>query len=289
VTYSGPDSAAATVTVSCSDAAGNVAARTVTLQYDATPPTVSPAPSRPPDADGWYNHPFDLAFQGSDAVSGVDSCASASYSGPNAEAATLTGTCRDKAGNEAAPVSFGFKYDSTPPRLAKLSVQSLDKAVTMRWTASADVAEITIVRTRTGVGRAVTVYAGKPLTAFVDRHVQNGKRYTYLVAALDQAGNQVAGRAVAAPDAPLLAPRRGKRVHRATTLRWRPVPRASYYNVQLWRGRSKVLTTWPKGTKLRLDALPPGAYTWFVWPGRGPRAKHRYGALLGRSTFVVTG
>ena len=33
--------------------------------------------------------------------------------------------------------------------------------------------------------------------------------------------------------------------------------------------------------------LGPGTYTWYVWPGRGPRRAGRYGPLLGKSTFVV--
>jgi hypothetical protein len=72
-------------------------------------------------------------------------------------------------------------------------------------------------------------------------------------------------------------------------LRWRAVPHASYYNVQLWSGGRKVLTTWPSGPNLLLQHLHAGTYIWYVWPGFGPRSQHRYGLLLGRSTFVVTG
>ena len=38
---------------------------------------------------------------------------------------------------------------------------------------------------------------------------------------------------------------------------------------------------------LRLPRLASGPYTWFVWPGRGSRNAHRYGPLIGHSTFVV--
>ena len=95
-TYSGPDSSSATVNGTCVDNAGNVAApRSLTFPYDATPPSVSPSPARSADASGWFNHPVDVAFQGSDAVSGVDSCSSASYSGPDNGSASVGGTCRD--------------------------------------------------------------------------------------------------------------------------------------------------------------------------------------------------
>jgi hypothetical protein len=73
-------------------------------------------------------------------------------------------------------------------------------------------------------------------------------------------------------------------------LRWRAVRRASYYNVQVWRGsRRKVVTAWPRGTSYRVRRLRPGRYTWYVYPGFGGRAAARYGRLLGTGTFVVRG
>lgn len=39
-----------------------------------------------------------------------------------------------------------------------------------------------------------------------------------------------------------------------------------------------------RGETHRLEA---GGYTWYVWPGRGPRRLGRYGPLIGKSTFVV--
>ena len=67
------------------------------------------------------------------------------------------------------------------------------------------------------------------------------------------------------------------------------MPKASYYNVQVWLDGKKRLTLWPAVPSLHLTNLPRGNYTWFVWPGVGPRSQHRYGALLGKSTFVATG
>lgn len=57
--------------------------------------------------------------------------------------------------------------------------------------------------------------------------------------------------------------------------------------MQLWLKGRKVLTTWPSGTSVRLPALQPGTYTWFLWPGMGARTQNRYGPLIGKSTFVV--
>jgi hypothetical protein len=69
--------------------------------------------------------------------------------------------------------------------------------------------------------------------------------------------------------------------------------------VQLFRGTTKVLSTWPVRAHLRLRPawryagvrrrLAPGIYRWFVWPGFGRRARKHYGALIGTRRFVVVG
>ena len=118
VTYTGPDSASASVGGTCTDRAGNVSApRTLSFQYDATPPNVMPAPARAADTNDWYNHAVDVTFQGTDPVSGIDSCTSGTYSGPDNGSASVSGTCRDKAGNTGT-ASFALHYDSTPPAVA---------------------------------------------------------------------------------------------------------------------------------------------------------------------------
>lgn len=287
-TYSGPDNGSASVVGTCRDKAGNTSSASFPLRYDATPPTApSGAPDRPPDSNGWYNHRLTVAFSASDATSGIASCDAPSYEKPNEATAALTGRCRDNAGNVSAEGSFPFKFDSTPPKLAKVAFSALDHAVTMTWSASADVATITIVRT--GGGARATVYNGKRVKTFTDKTARNGNRYTYAVAAFDEAGNESLAKGVVTPSAPLLAPRAAAHVRGGTTLRWRAVPHATYYNVQLWLRGAKILTKWPSGTSFHVPQLRAGRYTWLVWPGLGARAKHRYGPLIGKSTFVVTG
>jgi hypothetical protein len=80
-------------------------------------------------------------------------------------------------------------------------------------------------------------------------------------------------------------------------LRWTPVRRARYYNVQLFRGGRKVLSVWPARPLYQLkkswsfrgkrQRLVPGHYHWIVWPGFGPRSKTNYGKQIGRSAFEV--
>ncbi len=121
-----------------------------------------------------------------------------------------------------------------------------------------------------------------------------------MIVALDKAGNTSQSVVVSATPAALLlaSPRPGAKVVKPPTLRWAPVRSAQYFNVQLYRGGKKILSAWPTTTRLTLKArwsydkrkytLKPGTYTWYVWPGVGPRAAAVYGTLLGKSSFTVT-
>lgn len=75
------------------------------------------------------------------------------------------------------------------------------------------------------------------------------------------------------------------------TLRWGRTAGADYHNVQVFRGKRRVLNSWTRGTALRAPegALKQGrTYVWTVFPGFGRRSAARYGPAIGRSTFEVT-
>ena len=135
--------------------------------------------------------------------------------------------------------------------------------------------------------------------SFTDTRLRNGHRYRYVVTLIDQAGNRSAAVTSAVPtDSPLLLPANGARLSSAPMLVWKPVKRARYYNAQLLRGQRKVLSRWPRTTRLqlherwrfqgRVHRLVRGHYCWYVWPGFGPRSKRDYGRQLGKSCFTVT-
>jgi hypothetical protein len=249
---------------------------------------------RPPDANGWYNRPVKLAVGGHDALSGVAGCTSSPYGGPDAAAATLAGACTDGAGN-AATVTMPIRYDATAPKLRAVRTAFGNRAVTLTWTVSADTAAVVLRRKDGAKGAERTVYSGTG-RSFTDRNLTNGRRYRYTVVGVDQAGNTASANAVAVPRA-LFAPLDGARLRSPPLLRWASVAKAGYYNVQLFRGRTKVLSIWPGSSSLRLRGswryagrrvrLAPGRYRWYVFPGFGPRAQNRYGSLLGASTFRI--
>ena len=294
-TYSGGDNASAGLSGTCTDVAGNSASTSLGFKYDATPPTVTAAPDRKPDARGWYRKPVTVSFAGADVTSGMAACtAPTRYAGPDLPKVAVVGSCQDAAGNRSE-IGHTFPYDATAPKLAKAKAE-LDKGVArVRWEKAADVVRVELVRTPGVNGaRRTVVYQGTGAT-FTDRTVREGVRYRYDISVADVAGN-VAGRAVTAlARAPLYSPSAGAVVRTPPVLRWQPAAGAAFYNVQLFRNGVKVLSTWPRRPMLRLgrtwryagrqQRLDSGRYRWYVWGARGTRERPVYGRPLGTSSF----
>jgi hypothetical protein len=300
VTYSGPDSGSVSVRGTCRDHAGNVsAAGSFALNFDATAPAVTgAAPDRGPDSGGWYRRPVRVGFSGTDAVSGVESCSTVTYGGPDSGTASVSGTCRDRAGNVSAAGSFALKFDASAPALAKVAVRTRSHRAVLRWKRLPPWEVVTIRRSPgRRKARQTTVYQGRGKT-FTDRSLRNGVTYRYLVVASDPASNTATKTVKALPKGPLRAPAEEARVTAPPLLQWVKVRRAAFYNVQLFRNGKKILSAWPAQPRLRLrktwlwngrrQRLVPATYRWFVWPAYKRRGKVRYGKPLGHSDFVVT-
>ena len=297
--YGGADGSSVSVTGTCTDVAGNTSSMAVSFKYDATPPTVSPSVERPPDGKGWYRKPVTVSFAGTDLTSGIAACtAPTRYAGPDQPKAAVVGSCRDEAGN-SAEAGQSFQYDATAPALAKTEAK-IDKGVArIGWDRAGDVVEVELLRSPGINGaKSTIVYQGKG-AAFVDKTVKAGIRYRYDISVEDVAGNVTtkAVTATAGKAAALYAPAAGTVVSAPPLLRWKPVAKATFYNVQLYRNGVKVLSTWPGSPRLRLSKtwtyggkkqrFGPGSYRWYVWGARGTRAKPVYGGVLGSSTFTV--
>jgi len=164
--------------------------------------------------------------------------------------------------------------------------------------ADPDLDHVVVMRSRSTRGGARSVvYTGRG-TGYTDKRFQNGAYYRYVVVTYYQAGKSSPGvRVVVPPSVLLRSPRNGGVVTGPPLLLWSGVPRASYYNVQVYRGSQKLLSAWPAKARLGLRSkwayqghtfrLQKGAYRWWVWPAFGPRSKAAYGQLLGTGTFVV--
>jgi hypothetical protein len=297
-TYSGPDSGDAKITGSCTDGAGNTGSTTLSIHYDAAAPTVTPQVERPPDANGWYNHPVKVAFAGQDGGSGVAECSPpVTYAGPDGNPAKLVGQCRDAVGHLSAPVQVELRYDHTKPARPVVKARRTARGISVSWTAPADVVRTVVERAPGGKGKKpAVVFSGKGIR-LLDRKARSPSRYWYEVRVYDEAGNVATRTLAVRPSGGILFPLGGAVLRKAPLVRWAPVAKARFYNVQLWRGKQKLLTTWPKETQLRLrdtwrfrgrrQQLRDGKYQVFVWPAFGTLASPRYGKLVGRTDFVV--
>jgi hypothetical protein len=192
--------------------------------------------------------------------------------------------------------------DLTPPGdVTNVRATPGNHRVTLDWrTPAKDVATVEVRVSNSSGGGERVVYRGAGARAVAEK-LRNDEQYRFVLVTLDESGNRSKGVVVVAvPKALLLAaPKPGAKVRTPPLLRWVPITGVRYYNVQLYRGKAKLLSAWPGGSKLQLKrswtfertkrTLGPGTYTWYVWPGLGPRSEARYGPMLGKSTFVVAG
>ena len=262
------------------------------VSIDKTPPTASGQPARPPDANGWYNHPVGVSFTGSDATSRVAGCSSTTYSGPDSGNASVAGTCTDNAGN-VGHAAYGLAYDATPPTLAKVTVKHGNRSVLLGWTASPDTQVVQVTRSQ-GSSSSKVIYRGTA-RAFRDKRLRPGAKYRYMVTAFDPAANPATKALTVTATGRLTNPVPGEHVSSPPRLAWLPVKRATYYNVQLIRGKV-IFSAWPKRASLKLPRswvyqghryrLRSGVYRWYVWPGFGRLSRAKYGRMVGGSSFV---
>ncbi len=307
------------VTCRASDSRGNSGTATFSIDIVDTTPPVLTAPARiVVSSHGGESVPtataaiagFLAGASASDIVDGVVKVTNDAPGGFAVGTTTVTFTARDMAGNSVTAkstvtvtresVAAAKPLDRAPPdNVRGLSAKSSDRMVTLIWRRprAGDFDHVVVSRSTRGSPER-RVYAG-PALRYADRNLKNGVDYRYVVVSYDRAGNRAAGIAiVAAPKLEMLiGPPDAARVTRAPLLRWRSVAGATYYNVQLFRGRKKILTAWPVRTQLRLSAswlygghlehLTPGLYHWYVFPGMGPRSASRYGPALGPSTFSL--
>jgi len=288
------------------DALGNVGAASYTWTIETRAPTaaLTSAPSglsNSSAASFAFSADEPSSFECSLDNRGFEPCSSpATYHGLGDGQHAFNVRAIDAVGNVSPAVSRAWTIDTTAPETSLASVpNSATTATSATFAFSASEAGWFECR----LDGAPFALCGSPKS-----YGDLGKGdHRFEVRAIDAAGNadatpalhawKIEAPARAISSSALLAPRGGARVTKLPLLRWRPVARARYYNVQVFRGKQKVLSVWPTRTRLQLRArwkfagrvrrLTPGAYRWYVWPGFGVPSARNYGQLLGQSTFVV--
>ncbi|HET7759005.1 MAG TPA: Ig-like domain-containing protein [Gaiellaceae bacterium] len=316
--YTGLGDGSHTFSVRTVSTGGSASAAT---EYTWTIDTVAPETaiaSGPPASSGSATATFGFtsteagsAFFCSLDAAGFTPCTSpTTYTGLGNGAHTFRVQAVDAAGNtDATPATATWtvvgvgpaSIDRTPPaNVGRLRRRVAYGRLQLRWTKppDADFDHVAVyVSTNAKTAPRKLVYSGTA-PSYHDHRFKNGGYHRYLVVSYDHAKNASRGSdAIVPPSALLQAPRNGSALRRPPTFRWAPVRGASFYNVQLFRRGSKVLSAWPKKPHQSLTrrwtylgrrhALRPGTYVWYVWPGFGPERKSRYGQLLGQGTFRV--
>ena len=309
------------VICSATDSAGRSSAASFRITVvDRTPPILTVPGSLVVSSNGAASVPatrVDIAafLSSASAVDGIDGTVAVTTNAPKTFAlgtATVTFRAVDLSGNVAtATATLTIVAGAAPTQpvtdrvaphdVKRVQFEVSDHTVALTWAPSGDkdADHVAVYRSRAD-GKALSVIGTTKLNRFTNGGLTDGETYRYVIVQYDHAGNRSAGVAViAVPRAlSLVRPLLGATVRGAPVLlMWVPALRATYYNVQLFRGKQKVFTSWPTRNRVTLGAswpfgkatmtLRPGQYTWFVWPGFGRYKDRRYGALLGQSTFVV--
>ncbi len=138
VTTDGRDQAAPGTAV---DNAGNTQLDDAKVSIDTVKPTITGAPDRDPNTNGWYAGNVTVGFTCSDALSGIAACSSPTTLGEGA-AQNATGTAIDAAGNSDSATVGPINIDKTAPTLSGVATTDPNGAgwykgdVTIKWTAA---------------------------------------------------------------------------------------------------------------------------------------------------------
>ena len=147
---------------------------------------------------------------------------------------------------------MSFKFDATAPTAPAVKILAGGGTVTLEWPSAAGAASYEILREVPAKhGRASLLWHGTG-RRFVDHSVKNGTRYRYVVRARDQAGNTAEKRVDVTPLLPVFAPAPGTVTKVAPLFAEVADPKAQFYNVQVYRGRTKVLSRWPTTGPFRI-------------------------------------
>lgn len=209
-------------------------------------------------------------------------------------------TATDWAGHKAAK-TFTVTVANTiaPATVSNFSAKGENGRVRLRWAKPTewDFARVIVSRTAHGKSNWRRVFRSSTARSFVDRNVTNDRLYDYRVVSVDTAGNTSPRAVRTARPSAFLAPAWEAELSGPPVLRWAATRGAGYYNVQLWRGKRKVLSRWPTRARFALPTawrfqgrrytLEPGTYFAYAWPGIGSKSAGRYGRLIGSTKFVI--
>ncbi len=111
------DTAGQTLTCSATSL-GGTNSQSVTIERDATPPTIGGSAAPTPNGNGWNNTHVDVSFICADNLSGLASCGPDQTVSSEGAGQSATGTAVDQAGNSASATISGINIDTTAPTVS---------------------------------------------------------------------------------------------------------------------------------------------------------------------------
>jgi len=129
------------VTGTAVDNADNSETDPASVSIDKTAPTISAAPDRAANSNGWYNNDVTITYTCADALSGIAGCPGTQTFVEGA-GQTAEGTATDAAGNSVSTSVPGINVDKTAPSLAGAPASGPNSNgwyngnVTIHWTCS---------------------------------------------------------------------------------------------------------------------------------------------------------
>jgi hypothetical protein len=193
-----------------------------------------------------------------------------------------------------------WTVDTTPP-LAVLGLRTRfgNGWIKLLWNlpTDADYSRVGIWRRRVGGTSWRLIGTRRGRSTFLDQPVRNDVRYEYSLKSVDLAGNRSSAAKVIGRASRILRPAYGALLGSPPLIDWTSVRHATYFNMQLWRHRRKILSVWPSTSSYRLRAtwtfggrhysLGSANYRVYVWPGFGAKSAVDYGPLLGWTSFTM--
>jgi hypothetical protein len=270
------------------------------LSASVAPPSITLNVSGQEGDNGWYRSDVTVSWTISDPT-GISTSSGCEPQTLTSDTSGTTLTC--SASNRAKPplsnsVSVTIKIDRIAPRLTGVSVTPGDGRNLLRWRSTSRSDTTRIIRTPRRSREPAETFKSLRGDSFTDTSIQNGREYVYTLFSRDSAGNHSKHVSLLALPKVLTLEKLPyvPRVAVRPILRWKAVPGAAYYHVQLFRGGKRILAAWPSGPQLALHPawswaghryrLDRGTYRWYVWAGTGPRSAAHY-ERLGTAAFRV--
>jgi hypothetical protein len=195
------------------DNAGNMESpKTLTIELDKTPPSITGSRAPLPNVNGWNNTNVTISFACADALSGLAAGSPPANTVITTEGAnqSVPGTCQDLAGNIASTVVSGIRIDKTAPVISGMpavgcALSETEKLVQIAVVSGGDTLsglasfDVSVSSGQTGDDPnqpdiAVTGSGLQPRTVQVRAKTLKGaasRTYTVNATAMDLAGNAV--------------------------------------------------------------------------------------------------